>query len=83
MATLVWAEGSWIAKRCTEQKEARMKPIFEVQTWRQVRGPACAVVRETRDLGVKWPQWHTWILEGQVKVDMRFVCPQDVKKVLF
>ena len=25
---------------------------------------------ETRDLGIKWPQWHTLTFEGQVQVDM-------------
>ena len=37
---------------------------------------------ETRDLGIKWPQWHTLMFEGQETVDMRVVCPQDVKKML-
>ena len=36
----------------------------------------------TGDLGIMWPQWHTLILEGQVRVNMRFVCPKDVKKML-
>ena len=35
---------------------------------------------ETRDLGKKWPHWHTLICEGEVRVDMRYVCPKDVKK---
>ena len=43
-------------------------------------GPARAVMRETRDLGIKWPRTLTF--EGQVQVDMRYVCPQDVKKML-
>ena len=46
------------------------------------RGPAGAVMCETRDLCIKWPQWHTLLFEGQVKVDMRVVCPQDVNNVL-
>ena len=37
---------------------------------------------ETRDLGIKWPQWQTLLFERQVAVDMRVVCPQDVKKIL-
>ena len=37
---------------------------------------------EARDIGIMWPQWHTLTLEGQGKVDMRVVCPQDVKKML-
>ena len=36
-----------------EQKEAWMRQIREVQTWKQVRGPAGAVMCETRDLGTK------------------------------
>ena len=35
--------------------------------WRQVGGPAGAVMCETRGLGIKWPQWHTWIFEGEAK----------------
>ena len=42
--------------------------------WRQVRWLAGAVMCETRDLGIKWPQC--------VRVDMRYVCPKDVKKML-
>ena len=37
---------------------------------------------ETRDLGIKWPQWHTLTFEGQVQVDMRYVSPKDVKRML-
>ena len=38
-------------------------------------------MRETRHLGIEWPQRHTLIFEGQVRMDMRHVCPKDVKKV--
>ena len=31
---------------------------------------------------IKSPQWHTLIFEEQVEVDMRVVCPQDVKMML-
>ena len=37
---------------------------------------------ETRDLDIKWPQWHTLLFEGQVAVDMRVVSPRDVKEML-
>ena len=37
---------------------------------------------ETSNLGIKWSQWHTLMFEGQVRVDMRYVCPKDVKKML-
>ena len=37
---------------------------------------------ETRDLGIKWPQWHTLTSEGEARIDMRYVCPKDVKKML-
>ena len=36
---------------------------------------------ETLDLGIKRPHWHTLILEGDVRIDMRYVCPKDVKKM--
>ena len=37
---------------------------------------------ETRGLGVKWPFWHTLTFEGDRSIDMRYVCPKDVKKML-
>ena len=37
---------------------------------------------ETRDLGIKWPHWHALIFEGEARIDMRYVCPKDVKKML-
>ena len=36
---------------------------------------------ETRGHGIKWPLWYTLLFEGEV-VDMRVVCPEDVKKML-
>ena len=51
LATQYWAQGVWHH----EQREAWMKQVREVQVWRQVRGPAGAVMCETRDLGIKWP----------------------------
>ena len=53
MATQYWAEGVWTGKWRREQNEAWMRQIREVQMWKQVRGPAGAVMRETRDLGLK------------------------------
>ena len=38
-------------------------------------------MRETRDLGIQEPQWHTLLFEEQVAGDMRVVCPQDVKNI--
>ena len=37
---------------------------------------------ETRDAGIKWPHWYTLIIEGDRTIDMRYVCPKDVKKML-
>ena len=37
---------------------------------------------ETGDLGIMWQQSHTLIFEGEVRIDMRYVCPRDVKKML-
>ena len=39
-------------------------------------------MRETRDLGIKWPYWHTLMFGNDTKIDMKFVCPKDVKKML-
>ena len=40
-----------------------------------------AVMCETRDLGIRWPQWHALMFSDEIKKnDMRFVCPKHVKK---
>ena len=82
MTTQFWAEGAWTGKWSHEQKEAWMRQIREVQTWKQVRGPAGAVMCWTRDLGIKWPHWHTSMFSDEIKIDMGLVCPKDVKKML-
>ena len=82
MSLLFWAKGVRMGKWKREHQKAWKKQIFEVQTWRQVRGRADADMCETRDLRIKWTKWHTFMFEGQVAVDMRVVCPQDVKKML-
>ena len=37
---------------------------------------------ETRDLGTKWPYWHTLVFSDEITIDMRYVCPRDVRKML-
>ena len=49
MAAQFWAEGVWTGKWWHEQKEVWMRQIQEVQTWKQVRGPAGAMRCGTRD----------------------------------
>ena len=39
-----------------------------------VRGPANAVVCETRDLGIGLPNWHAPLFEGGVFVETTVVC---------
>ena len=82
MATQYWAEGIWTGKWRHEQKEGWRRQIQEVQTWNQVRDPAGAVMCETRDLGIKWPYWHTLVFSDEITIDMRYVCPRDVEKML-
>ena len=65
-----------------KEKAAKSSRIQEVQLWKQVRGLAGAMMCETRDLGFKWPYWHTLTFEGEVRIDMRYVCPKDAKKML-
>ena len=33
---------------------------------------------ETRDLGIRWPLWQILIFEGNVSIDIKYVCPKDV-----
>ena len=35
---------------------------------------------ETRDLGIRWAQWHTLMFSDEIAIDMRLVCPKDVLK---
>ena len=44
MAIQYWAEGAWTGTWSNELKEAWMRQIREVRTWKQVRGPAGAVI---------------------------------------
>ena len=37
---------------------------------------------ETRDLVIKWSHWHTLVFNDETRIDMRCVCPKDVKKIL-
>ena len=54
LATQYWAEGVWTGKWSVRTtRELGKNQALEVQTWRQVRGPAGAVVCETRDFGIK------------------------------
>ena len=78
MATLFWAEGVCMGRWRREHQKACRKQFSEskdVET-----GETCrAVMCENRY--VKWPQWQTFLLKGQVAVDVRLVCPQDVQKM--
>ena len=48
---------------CCGQKEQRLLKLRRSfpPWWKQVRGPALAVMCETRDLGIKWSCWHTLV----------------------
>ena len=71
MATLFWVEAVWMGRRRREQRRAWRKQIFEVPDLeREVRGPAGAIMCQTRDLGRERPQRHTLLPEEQVAVDM-------------
>ena len=37
---------------------------------------------ETRDFGRKWPFLHTLAFSDEKRIDTRFACPRDVKKML-
>ena len=82
MAIQYWEEGAWTREWSHEQKEAWMRQIREVQTWKQVRGPPGAVMCEVRDLGMKWSCWHSLslVLGDEIKIDTRCVCPKGRQK---
>ena len=71
MATLCWAEAVWMG-RWTEDLEKCWRRVGEGCVWeaasrKQVRGPAGAVVCETRDC----PRWHALLFEEGVIVVMK------------
>ena len=37
---------------------------------------------KTRDLCFKWSYWRTLVFSDEIKIDTRYVCPKDVKKML-
>ena len=61
MATQFWAEGVWTGKWSHEQKEA----WIEADSRGSNMG---AVMCETRDLGARWPQWHTLVFSDEKKL---------------
>ena len=79
IATQYWAEEGWTGTWRHEQKRACMRQIREIRMWKQVRGPAEAVICETSDLGIKWPYWHTLVFSNERTIDMRYVkgCQKD------
>ena len=74
MAVQYWAEGVWTAKWRREQKRS----VDEADS----RNSEVETVEmcETRDLGIKWPCWHTLVFSNEMTIDMRYVCPKDVRK---
>ena len=85
MATLAWAEGSWMERLTREQKEAWRKLIFEVSgVEASVRTCRELSVCETRDLGIKWPQWLSLVFEGQEsgghESDLPAGCKEDASE---
>ena len=82
MVTLSWGGRCVDGQMEEEQEKAWRNQIFDVQRWKRLRGPADAVMCETRDLGNQWPLWCSLLFEEQVAADMRLVCLQDVKKML-
>ena len=53
-----------------QQRSMHDADFSEIQAWRQVRWIAGVVMSETRDPGIKSPQWHTLMLGGHVQVEI-------------
>ena len=58
------------------------RQVWAPASWKEFRGPAEAVVCETRDPGIRFPSWHVHLFEDGIIVDMKVACAQDVKKML-
>ena len=61
MATQCWAEGFGLEHGGTNKKKLVWTRFERFRCGTQVRGPAGAVMCETRDLGIKCSCWHTLV----------------------
>ena len=64
------------AKRSLDEADSRSANV------EPGKGTSRTVMCETRDLGIRWPQWHTLMFSDEIKIDMMFECPKYVKKML-
>ena len=46
--------------------------------WREVNGPAGSCVMVAKEIGWRWPAWHTFLSREGQRMDMRHTCPMDV-----
>ena len=70
-----------LGRRCVDGQMAHRTKRSMVET--NTRSAIMeAVMCETRDLRIEWPHGHFLVFEGNVRIDMRYVCPKDVKKML-
>ena len=64
-------------------KKEQLKALEKADLRGADTGPTGVVTCETRDLGIKWPPWHTMLFEGQVTVEKEIgVCPAGPKHML-
>ena len=78
----LWAEAVQMERWDEDLEKCWRKQVWKTASWKQVRGPAGAVVCATRDSGIGFPSWHALLFEEGVIVDVKAVCPQDVKNMV-
>ena len=85
---MAWASVIWIEGEPFEVLEAAWLRVVRrglgtVQAaWKAVEGPAGAVQAECMGLAWRWTAWHTIITEEDLVLDMRAVCPDDVRAMV-
>jgi hypothetical protein len=86
MPIAFWAAAVWDKSA----NEERMSTAWRKQqcrltrkpNWEKVVGPASACIMQCKGFGWTWPAWHTFVTRAGLHIDMREICPLDVKDMV-
>ena len=81
MTALFWGKAVSMGRWDEDLETCWRRQVRAPASWKEVRGPAEAVVCETRDLGIRFPSWHVHLFEDGIIVDMKVAYTQDMKNM--
>ena len=80
-----WASAIWDRTAASGTLKAawrrQMVRLGTKPRWNKVEGPAGAVRMQLVALGWKWPAWHAMITSELLTIDLREVCPDDLRNM--